>query len=61
MNKRLRQFNILKAIFCHEIEKHQQIVGCVVVLTQLSIDRGETLFKIDESEYCDSPQGSVNI
>ena len=41
INKRLKEFNCLKHTFRHEIHKHGNVFDAVVVLTQLSIERGE--------------------
>ena len=47
VNKRLRQWNILKARYRHDIVDHQDVFASIVVLTQLSIDSGERLFDVE--------------
>jgi hypothetical protein len=47
VNKRFKQFGILKQKFRHNLRKHQQIFRSVVVLTQLAIESGEVLFAVD--------------
>lgn len=49
VNKRFRNFNIVKAVYRHDLLKHGMVFHAVVTLTQLSIESGEPLF--DCSEY----------
>ena len=51
VNKRIKQFGALSSVFRHGVQKHGIVFDSAAVLTQLSIDRGETLFQIDEEEY----------
>lgn len=44
VNKRIRQFNILKQTFRHSLELHPKIFHAVVNITQLNIQNGEPLF-----------------
>lgn len=46
VNKRLRQFNILKNTFRHDISKHPIVFHSVVNLTQLIIQNGQPLFNV---------------
>lgn len=46
VNKRIRQFKILKDTFRHSIIKHTIVFNSVVNLTQLMIENGEPLFPI---------------
>ena len=48
-NKRFKQFNILKNVFRHDLEKHGIVFHCVAVLTQLSLQWGEELFEVEET------------
>jgi hypothetical protein len=45
-NKRFKQFQCLQQRFRHEISKHQECFEAVVVITQLSIQHGESLFGV---------------
>jgi hypothetical protein len=48
VNKRLKQFNVLKDIFRHDVEFHGACFRACAVLTQLSINNGNPLFSTDE-------------
>lgn len=50
VNKRMKQWNILRAAYRHDMLKHQQVFGAILALTQLSIENGEPLFQV---EYLD--------
>ena len=52
VNKRLKQFHVLHAIFHHDLEFHADCFRACAVLTQLSINNGNPLFSTDE--YKDS-------
>lgn len=47
VNKRLRQFKILKHDFRHELEKHPLVFHAVANLTQLTLKNGQPLFSIN--------------
>lgn len=47
VNKRFKQFNIMKNKFRHGLGKHQSVFRAVVVITQLLIKNGEVLFAVD--------------
>ena len=46
VNKRLKQFGILKHVFLHDLDKHQPAFEAVAVITQLSIQNGEPLYQV---------------
>lgn len=46
VNKRLRQFYILRVEFRHERQKHSMVFHAVANLTQLNIENGNPLFNI---------------
>ena len=47
VNRRFKQFKILKHEFRHNLKDHQRVFRAVVLLTQLSIKNGEVLFACD--------------
>jgi hypothetical protein len=47
VNRRFKQFGALGQVFRHDLSKHVDVFHAVVVLTQLGIDSGETLFGVD--------------
>lgn len=47
VNRRFKQFSILKKQYRHDLRDHQKNFRAVVVLTQLSIKNGEVLFAVD--------------
>ena len=51
VNKRFKQFEVLKATFRHDISLHGDCFRAVSVLVQLQINDGEKLF--DVNEYTD--------
>ena len=51
-HSRLKSFRVLKQIFRHNMDKHQNVVLAVTTVVQLSINNGERLFTV--SEYNDS-------
>lgn len=46
VNKRLKQFNILKNVYRNSLEKHPSVFHAVVNLTQLLIENGQPLFSV---------------
>lgn len=46
VNKRIRQFFVLKYTFRHNLKKHPIVFHAVLNLTQLMIENGEPLFSI---------------
>jgi len=54
VNKRFKNWGILKEVYRHAIPKHGDVFRAIVVITQLSITNGEQLF---ECGYKDPPFG----
>ena len=54
VNKRFKNWGILKQVYRHNITKHGDIFRAIVVITQLSITNGEQLFACG---YSDPPFG----
>lgn len=52
VNKKLRDWQILKRVFRHDMSKHSSVFGAVIVLTQLKIENGEPLYCC--SDYVDN-------
>ena len=48
VNKRFKQFKVLKNRYRHEIVDHAEVFRACVVLTQLSINKGEPLFDVND-------------
>jgi hypothetical protein len=46
VNKRFKQWGVIREVFCHDIMKHHMCFQAVAVLMQLSIENGEPLFQI---------------
>ena len=46
-NKRIKQFGALSGVFRHDLCKHSTVFLAAVLVTQISIESGETLFTID--------------
>lgn len=46
VNKRLKQFLILKQPFRHDLKKHPMVFKAVANLVQLMIENGEPLFSV---------------
>ena len=52
VNKRMKQFNVLKNCFRHDIEKHGYCFDAIAVITQLAIAKGgEPLFPVPYRTY----------
>jgi hypothetical protein len=47
INKRFKQWSILKHIFRGDISQHGEYVSMISVITQLAIEHGEPLFQVD--------------
>jgi hypothetical protein len=47
INKRFKQWGILKQVYCGDITKHGQVFRFVSIVTQLAIENGEPLFQVD--------------
>ena len=52
MNKRFKDWGILRQVYCHEIPSHCEVFCAVAVVTQLSISNDKDLFQCG---YCDPP------
>ena len=50
VNKRFKQFEILRSTFRHDISLHGDIFRAITVLVQLQIEDGEKLFDVNEYE-----------
>lgn len=46
VNKRMKQFNILRYPYRHTLNKHPQVFQAVANLTQLMIENGQPLFSV---------------
>ena len=47
INKRFKQFGVLKQIYRHDLRDHGDILRSVVIITQLAIRNGEPLFDVN--------------
>jgi hypothetical protein len=47
VNKRFKQWGILKQVFRGDISKHNQVFRFVAIVTQIAIENGEPLFGVD--------------
>jgi hypothetical protein len=47
INKRFKQWGILKQVYRGDITKHGQAFRFVAIVTQLAIENGEPLFQVD--------------
>ena len=63
VNKRFKQWNSLKSVFRGHITKHGQYFRVAAIVTQLCIEGGEPLFKVDyedpdfDNHYFDESDG----
>jgi hypothetical protein len=55
VNKRFKQWGLLKQVYRHEIGRHGEAFRAIAVLTQLAINNGEQLFACG---YRDPPYGA---
>lgn len=46
INRRMKQFQALKQVFRHDLQKHPMVFSAVANLTQLMLENGEPLFRI---------------
>lgn len=46
VNKKFKQFEALKRVFRHDLEKHQAVFEAIAVTTQISIGNGEPLYNV---------------
>lgn len=47
VNKRFKQFGILKQVFRQEVSKHKAVFEAIAVITQIAIRNGEELYEVD--------------
>jgi DDE superfamily endonuclease len=47
VNKRFKDFGILKVRYRHNLRDHQAVFRAIVVITQLSINKGEVVFHVE--------------
>ena len=50
LNGRLKNWEILKSMYCHDIMEHGNIFWAIAVITQISINTGKQLFDVDYSD-----------
>jgi hypothetical protein len=50
LNGRLKNWEILKSMYCHDIMEHGNIFWAIAVITQISINTGERLFEVEYSD-----------
>ena len=50
INRRFKQWQILKQVYCHDIRVHRDVFAAIAVISQLAIQNGEPLFSV---EYTD--------
>jgi hypothetical protein len=50
INRRFKQWQILKQVFRHDIRVHRDVFASIAVITQLAINNGEALFSVDYSD-----------
>ncbi len=48
VNGRLKNWEILKSMYCHDLMEHGNVFRAIAVITQLSINAGERLFEVNE-------------
>jgi hypothetical protein len=46
INKRFKQWGILRQVFCHDLANHRNVFAAICVVTQLAIENGEQLFDV---------------
>ena len=47
VNKRLKDWSILRQTYRHNIIDHRDVMGAICVITQLAINNGECLFEVE--------------
>ena len=61
VNGRIKNFGALSSVYKHNILKHGIFVKAALVLTQLSINRGEKLFEVDGyGDFYSNQEGSAD-
>ena len=46
VNKRFKQWGILRQVFCNDLIHHRDVFAAICVITQLAIENGEPLFEV---------------
>ena len=50
INRRFKQWQILKQVFRHDLRVHQDVFAAIAVISQLAIQNGEALFSVDYND-----------
>jgi hypothetical protein len=50
LNGQLKKWEILKSMYRHDIMEHGNVFLAITVKTQISINAGEQLFEVDNSD-----------
>ena len=50
VNRRFKQWSILKQVFRHELSMHGRVFTAIVVISQLAIQNGEPLFQVEYND-----------
>jgi hypothetical protein len=50
VNKRFKQWGILRQTYRHDLVDHRDVFGAIVVLTQLAIQNAEPLFPVEYND-----------
>ena len=50
VNKRFKQWGILKQVYRHDIKTHSVVFRAIAVITQISLHNGEPLFDVDYND-----------
>ena len=53
VNRRFKQWKILKSVFRHDLTMHCRVFSAIAVITQLAIENGEPLFQVDYDDNLD--------
>jgi hypothetical protein len=62
INKRFKNWFILKDVFRHELSSHGDVFRCIAIITQLQINGGEKLFDVQyEDPWLDDYNHSAGI
>ena len=48
---RLKPWEILKQVYCHDISQHCYVLRAVAVVVQIAIENGTPLFQVDYSDF----------
>ena len=50
INKRFKQWFILKQCFSHDLSKHHDVFAAIAVISQVAVENGEPLFDVEYSD-----------